>query len=414
LQNNSTQSESKFIFGFLFLFTLLSVSFFGPVFLEEQRYTVYVYAFLNILLLPNVFFFYLKKNSGYLFMGAMKLINLSVFISLFCSYYFWEQSLSDGLLAILYPVAGYNLYFYLVKKNVSVATIERIILIMGLASVVAFLISFMIFPRQIFINPYDNEDLTRGFQRIQLSGFGFIYLFFFMSLNKIFISKQGNIKWIIFAIAAYTCILMSLTRTYIAFTTIIALVYLFRNSKMYVKGLIIGTLIIAIFVIPNLSFVQKMVETTKGDVAESKDYIRIRAAQYFLDNFQPSVFTRILGNGFSYGDKSDYGKFMTKLNLSEFYYIEDLGLIGLYVYLGVLAVLAYIIIFYKGLTQKLSSEMNYLRMFIAYLLFIGLNSYATYNTSFLLCIVFVLYLYEANKNSRTNVPEVDKWNIETF
>ena len=347
-------------------------------------------------------------------MGAMKLINISIFISVFCAYYFWDQSLPDCLLAILYPVAGYNLYFYLVKKNVPVATIEKIILIMGLTSVAAFLVSFIIFPRQIFNNPYNNEEFTRGFQRIQLSGFGFIYLFFFMSLNKIFINKHGNIKWIIFAVAAYTCILLSLTRTYIAFTTIIALIYVLRNSKMYVKGLIIGGIVAAIFVIPNLSFVQKMVETTKSDVAESKDYIRIQAARYFLDNFQPSVITRILGNGFSYGDKSDYGKLMTKLNQSEFYYVEDLGLIGLYIYLGVLAILAYIIIFYKGLKEKLSSGMNYLKMFITYLLFIGLNSFATYNTSFLLCIVFVLYLYEVDKDSRTHLPETDEWNIDAL
>jgi hypothetical protein len=253
--------------------------------------------------------------------------------------------------------------------------------------------------------------LERGLQRIQLAGFGFIYLFFFMSLNKIFSTQGSRFKWIIFAAASYLCILLSLTRTYVAFSTVIALIYIFRNSKFYIKGLIAGGVIVAAFVIPNLEFVQNMVQMTKEDLGSSKDYIRVQAAQYFLNDFQPSVVTRILGNGIEYGE-NDYGIFIQRMGAVKGYFIGDLGLIGLYIYLGLLAIAAYVIIFYKGFIEKLSSGMNYLKMFIAFILLIGLNSFATYNTSFLLAIVFVVYLYEANRRDANEVPVTEEWDSQ--
>jgi len=91
--------------------------------------------------------------------------------------------------------------------------------------------------------------------------------------------------------------------------------------------------------------------------------------------------------------------------------VEDLGLIGLYIYMGLLGVIAYVIIFYKGFREKLSDEFRYLKMFVAFLLFIGLNSYATYNASFIACIVFVLYLYEVDRSNRAEEEESDEWDI---
>ena len=412
LQNNTGRKQSIIVTAFVFLFTLFSVLFFDPVFLNDQKLPTYIYAALNIFLLPYVVYYYFKRNSDYMFMGAMKLINIATLISVFCSYYFWNQPLRDAFIAVLFPLAGYNLYFYLIRKNVSAATIEGIIYIVGIAAVGAFFISFVLYPRQIFNNVFDSEtgEFERGVQRIQLTGFGFIYLFFFMSLNKIFSNRKRMMKWVLLCAISYVCIVLSLTRTYIVFSTVIGLIYLFRNSNFFIKALIAGGIITGAVIIPNLTYVQNMVQLTKEDIGKNKEYVRIQAAEYFLNDFQRSPMTRVLGNGIAYGE-NEYGRHMENVNKIQGFYVEDLGLIGLYIYMGLLGVIAYVIIFYKGFREKLSDEFRYLKMFVAFLLFIGLNSYATYNASFIACIVFVLYLYEVDRSNRAEEEESDEWDI---
>ncbi|MDI9873362.1 hypothetical protein [Flectobacillus rivi] len=213
-----------------------------------------------------------------------------------------------------------------------------------------------------------------------------------MSLNKIS-NKEGS-SWFIWMGLSLICIILSLTRTYIIFTLLLSGIYILRNSSIYIKIILVIVLYLGGQTISDSKIFQKLSETTSKDLESAEDYIRIKAATYFIGDFQPSPYTKILGNGFPYGTKSKFGRFTENLKKTDWFFIDDLGLLGLYIYLGPLAIIAYLVIFYKTFKVKLPSEFLYLKLFMVFIFLIGLNSYATYNSDFLIAIVFVFYLYE--------------------
>lgn len=392
MQTRNMVFKDRIMYIFLLFYSFCSINFLNPNIFDLVDISKYLYAILNIILIPSVFFYFTKQRYNLLLGQGVKLLLVSIFISIISTYLFWGQSFPDSLFASLFPVFGYNLYFFLLKNRISIQKIESIIKILGIVSVLAFLVSFLIYPSEIFQNSFLFQDLSRGFQRIQLRGFGFIYLFYFMTLNKI--SNKEGISWIVWWGLSLICIILSLTRTYIFFTVLLSGIYIIRNSSIYIKVLLVAILYLGIQSITDSKIFQKLNETTSKDLESAEDYIRIKAATYFIGDFQPSPYTKVLGNGFPYGTKSNYGRFTDNLKKTDWFFVDDLGLLGLYIYLGALGVLAYVLIFFKTLKATLPDEFLYLKLFMAFILLIGLNSYATYNSDFLVGIVFVFYLYE--------------------
>ena len=111
------------------------------------------------------------------------------------------------------------------------------------------------------------------------------------------------------------------------------------------------------------------------------------------NDFQKEPWTYALGNGFAFG-RSAYGSRLVNLNTTQSLYIEDLGFIGLYIYAGIIAVLAYVIIFYKSFFAKIPEGFVYVKLFIAFLFLNGLTSFTSFSDSFVPAIVFCLYIMD--------------------
>ncbi len=400
MKNTTLLSEGKISFYFLLLFCLSSISFLHPLFLGDvirnDRYIIYLHLLLMLFIVYSSLYTFFEKTNAFVFSLPLKIILLAIIFSIISAHFFWNQPLLTCILAVVNTVGGYLLYFYLIRVKPSALLIENIIIIMGTISIGAFYLSLSISPKEIFGNPFDINDFSRGFQRIQLAGFGYIYLLFFMSLNKLVNKCSNKLLWFFLISACYIAIILSLTRTYLAFTTIIAIVYLYINSKFRIKLLLLLLITALVIFLPKFEYVKLMINLTEDNLSESKDYVRIQGVKYFLTEFQQSDFTRIFGNGFAYGD-SDYSNFINQLKITDLLYIEDLGIIGLYVYMGILSIIAYILIFFKGIKEKMQKNKMYLKLFLIFVLLISFNSYAIYSVDFLLPLVFVFYLYEINK-----------------
>jgi hypothetical protein len=298
----------------------------------------------------------------------------------------------SSISATISQVMGYIVFFYLVKKKITAETIEKVIVIVGVLFVIVFSTSFLIYPDK-FVEFYDLGG-DRGFQRIFVAGDGFLFLLFFLSINKYVSYKKSS--WLLLSIVTYVCIIITLTRVYILGASMLAIIYFILSKRTYIKVLVVTIVAVMFLVIPNLTFVKNLQVETNEQTSNIQDYIRFRAADYFTSDFQPSIITSVLGNGFAYGEKTSYGREILKLR-SEGYFIEDLGLLGLYIHLGVLAIIAYIMIYYKGLRTKLQDDFVYLKLFIGFMIFLSVTTSITFNSSFIFPIVFTLYLYDQAK-----------------
>ena len=320
---------------------------------------------------------------------------------IFSAYIFRGQDLFDSFLAAEYPVWGYAFYFYFVQRKTKIKNIEKIIFWVGMLFIIAFLISFVVFPTRLF--QYNKSVEDRGFQRILLTGSGFLFLLTFLALNKLLVKR--TLKWTVILLLCYLCVILSLTRVYILSTGIISLFYIWKKQNVFLKTVILAAAYIVVTIVAQLPVTQRLLTKTQDDTEDIQDYIRFQSAQYYLTDFQPSIATLVLGNGFTYGDKTDYGRQMDQVQKQGFY-VEDLGFLGLYIYMGILAIIAYIIIFYRSYKIKLPQKYFYLKMYVMFIFLNGVTNSGTFSESAVLSIVFTLYLFDAVKNQEKLIKMV--------
>ncbi|MGZ4159224.1 MAG: hypothetical protein ACXVNF_00270 [Neobacillus sp.] len=303
--------------------------------------------------------------------------------------YFWQQSYLDSVYGTLLPVMGYLFYFYLMEKSVDVKIIERIIRVIGLALTVLYLFCFSIYPIKVL--EY-KESTDREFLRLFLFGDGFLFLFYFLAINRFLTSKSW--LWFILAMAACLCVILNQTRVYMVAVAAITVWYFIRSKGFVLRIASVAVIVTAFLILPQLDYIKGLQSKTQSDLGSSDEYIRIKAAKYYLNKFQPSPVTRVFGNGFPNGKDSYYSHEISLLQTDRGFYAQDIGLAGLYAYLGIFAVIAFVIIYYKGLKAKLADKYNYLKMFLLFLITTSFTTDSTFSGSYVFAIVFTLYLYE--------------------
>ena len=80
--------------------------------------------------------FFLKNKGGFVF--PVQLISISILISIFMAKYTWGQALQYSPTTIPYMV--WFIFFYLLNTNLSIKTIENIVLIYGVIYIILFFI----------------------------------------------------------------------------------------------------------------------------------------------------------------------------------------------------------------------------------------------------------------------------------
>src|SRR5690606_12516262 len=83
------------------------------------------------------------------------------------------------------------------------------------------------------------------------------------------------------------------------------------------------------------------------------------------------------------------------LGVTQEYFLSDVGIIAVYVMFGVLALIAYLLIWLKSFTIPLPEEFQYLKYYLWFMLFTSLTWYTTYHYHYLIITVYVLYIYQS-------------------
>jgi hypothetical protein len=380
-------------FAFLIIFSYGSVLFFMPTKIPQNLLFYSFYGLFGIALLITLIFYKSSYNNFFTFPVLLFLI--AVIISGLSATLYWGQDLYNSIKALMIFLC-YIIFFLISIFNLPYQKLERIIIILGISYVVVYFITFLLFPRPTFgdINRISNE---RGFQRITLPGMGFLFLLTFYSLNKFFSSRET--KWLILYFITFVCVLMSLTRTLIFASFVVSALYILRNSSFIKK--ILAILLIGFFTyfVSQLDFFQILLKQTQSQTKNFQDDVRMKAVYYYLSDFSPNTFTKIFGNGQAYG-KTEYGRFVDKIERGYGYFAVDIGYIGLYTKFGILAILAYLLILIGTLKIKVPDEYLYCKYYLYYVFAISVIIDSTFDSGYIIPISFCIYII-ATKGIRT-------------
>ncbi|HWD90603.1 MAG TPA: hypothetical protein VG367_20900 [Mucilaginibacter sp.] len=377
----------------VFLMVIFSFRFFEATFLSQSVVNYIVYLFMLFAIAISLRYFFVKPR---LFTLPLQMIVISIVFSIVMAYTAWGQSYGDSITVII-PYMVWIFFFYLLHTRVSVKTIENITLFYGGLYAILFFYqlthtSTILFGRSLY---GDEFTVDRGIERIIFPGGGIFVLASFIALNKLTTQKKGRILWAIFVIAGIVIPVLQVTRVFIASVLFIYLLHFLKSQNLYRKIIVFGFFAIAITLVYNsdLVVVKGLKDASKEDASAGAKYVRIEAADYFLEHFAPNTSTKIFGNGAPFYGHSNYGKTIEKINEKGFF-LEDVGIIAEYSMFGILSIIALVIIWYKSFTVKIPEQYSYAKYYMWFMLFNCLTTYYIYYPYYLISTVFALYIYQ--------------------
>lgn len=380
-----TQFEGILIF-FLVIFSLnlFFAKFVSASFLKNLCFAY----MLGVVLISLPYFFRIRKG----FVFPVQLISLSVILSILFAFVTWKQDFSYSVSTV--PYLLWFVFFYLLHTRFPIVLIEKIVFFYGWLYIFLFVFQFT-HSSQVYFGFLEEFKEDRGVTRILFPGAGVFFLAYFISLNRVM--EKAKMRWIfaLFILSGIVVTVLQVTKQSIALLLLITLFHLLRTTSLFKKIVIMTSFGAAIlFVLNSDNPISKgILESQKENVSDGSQNIRVQAGEYFLHDFSPNMISRIMGNGYP-NLNSGYGKFITILEDNYGFYLSDVGIIGMYVMFGILPIIAYVIIFYKGLTLYVPHEYHYLKYYLFYILATCLTSDSVYSISFMMTNVFVMYGFQ--------------------
>lgn len=354
---------------FLFIFLLvLSIHFWGLIFIPHKYNAENLFAWL----IMGVCFFLVIKKNGLSFRNAIILLFIGVLINVFSAYINQGQGPKATLLAfdIFYFIL---FYFFLHMMEYSVKYLEKIIIIFAVLYSVLYII-------QVIVSPYPILDIPlysdRGTIRLRIEGNGFLVLAYLLLLNRFFL--KNDYKWLILAFGFFIILLMGGFRT-LTFGALLLSMIMFLKLRPFNLGstLLVAfviTLFVALFQIKGISnILTGMVNSTQDVIASGENYIRFLSFKFFFKEFPINTSVYFLGSGMP-GGYSPYYNLVQSYGYNFGFYWSDIGLLGLYIMIGPVAIAGILWYTLKAIFIKLPKDKFYLNMYFTYLLIVSFTT----------------------------------------
>jgi hypothetical protein len=303
----------------------------------------------------------------------------------------------------LYFYFFYFLLHYLLPEP---RKLERMLIIFGIIYCVFYIVQRVIYPNiiteaQIF--------WERGTLRIFMPGEIIMILAYFISFEKIFIKFEW-LYLIHFLLSVVVALLLG-TRMILFSLILLSLLNIVLNkrikNKLAVVGLFVGVAIISFFAMHDT--IVDMVSDTKHHADQSGNYVRVRAAVYFVTKLPQNKVMFVLGNG-TPSERSPYGLMLAQVKTMFGFYLTDVGIIAIYVKFGLFFALTCFVIMFQCLFSKLPKEIVYIKYFMAYLLITMFTTTLPFEFSegvFMLCIILYMIDFYKIKENATILPEIN-------
>ncbi|HLO59727.1 MAG TPA: hypothetical protein VK179_13350 [Bacteroidales bacterium] len=383
--------------NFLISFVILcSTSFYNIIFLSSTGHKMVDLAGLALvivlLIIHGVYGDPSKiKRHFTVFIG---LIFLSLLTSVLTAAYTREQTFVQSLFAER-ALFYYLFYLLLHQMRPKTSDIEKIIIVFGILHGLLFLAQFFAYPKILF----DTFILIgRGTIRIYLAGSDYLAICFFMSALAFL--RTNRPRYLVFMLLSFSVfILLGGRQTMALMLFVILLAILFGRKVRSRVGIFIigGAGVVLLFFLFQPIF-QGMLEETTRNRSQGADYIRFRAARYFLTDFYSTKVAYITGNGVAFSN-TPYGNLIEKIKIANAYYLGDIGIIGSYVLFGVFFLAGVFGILFKGLTSKLSGNKLYIKyVFIGFTLSI-ITASGFEKADFICALCCLLYVIDIDQSA---------------
>lgn len=378
-------------FGFVALTALVSIKLWSFDKVSEGKLNLLEIAILFAMLGIVLYGYNKIRKNKLLFRYNVHLFLWIPFLSAYGALLYHHQSLGLSLL-VLRTNFYWLLYFVLHIFDIPRKKIINLMIFIGAVWIFLTIIQQFTYPHYYFYSRDDSDQSVyrAGVYRFMVVGhqYGDFVLFYFF--YNFLITR--NIKHLAFAFFGMLGLYFYGTRQFALSAVVCMGVSAFLVSGMHRIYMITFLCIAAavIFQYRDQLFGQ-YVELT-ADQLKYGDDIRMVSANFFLTEYWPGKFARLIGNGAAYAT-SRYGKEIVNINLYLHFYRSDVGIIGAYNQFGLLYVLNILWVNLKGLTGRyFNYESSYLRLFfLNALLLIVLSEYYS-NPTVIPFYCFVLYL----------------------
>lgn len=380
---------------FVFLLLGLSINFFSPKALNGGLFSPIRYAgvFLAIAVSIPYMLRATEANRG---LGIpIKWIFAAQLLSTTGAFFSWGQGFANSLQPLIF-FAQWPVFFYLIQRDYPVEKLGNIVLIFGLAYFLCYAYQYMHSDTVIFGAEEEFRE-ERGVTRINFPGGGVLFFSAFLALNR---ATDGERRYRLvyagYALAALVVTVMQVTRQNIAVVLLIYTWHLLRRAKPVWKiGLMVAA-VAAVVIVLNTDnpIVKGLEEQQSSTMAQGENYIRVLSGTYFLTEFSPDLFARVVGNGPPYltaTSSSRLGEKAAQLKEMEGYYLSDVGIIGAYAMFGVLAIVGYAVLFVKGLRTPVPDEFVYLKYYIWFVILTSFTSDSIFSPNYLMTTIFACY-----------------------
>ncbi len=336
---------------------LCSLELYTLVFLPDMVIEVVEMAGIAIILFFLVLYFiYGEEQQGKRrFALPVLLILIAMIFSMIGAYAFQEQSFSSTAIGqrVLYY---YLIYFLLHYLKIPLDYIRKLIVVFAIVYMVLYVAQYLVFPTALIKS---KMFIDRGTLRIFMPGAGFLVIAYFIWLYSFF--KTYKFKYIALLVASLIVFVLLGTRQVLAAMLLLSIVFMLQSKV--IKSRFLFFIMIAVAIIPVYfifqDIINSMLDITVSQSQSAASNVRVKAARYFLFDFNKNDWAYIIGNGAP--GSSGYGLRMAGIAERYGYYRSDLGLLGEYTKFGVLFVIGVIIIFYRSLSSRLPENLMFIK-----------------------------------------------------
>jgi hypothetical protein len=347
-----------------------------------------------IMIIISFYYLFFKKNIKIRGLDIIIILFvLSMILSAFMAYTYWEQPFLSSLIGYRdYYI--YFLYFTLIFLATPSENVEKTIKILFFLSLAVFIIDFITFPNPLFA--WREEERRNGIT-ILFFGQGFTFLGGFYYFNQ-FVLKRRFYYFLYFGMSFFGLFFLTQSRMNLI-GLLLGSIFIFLQSDFKKKYLVaLFSIFIFVLVYYNSDVFQGIKEENKTEGEYYADNVRLASQNFYLSELQGGVPTMIFGNGIP-GKQT---KLSTAYQHAESYglYTSDVGLTGIFSYFGVFGVIIFLILFIIVFKMNTSKNNSYLKAYFIVLLTTAFTGYSLFDPGYMSSTILALYLVRWQTSSK--------------
>jgi hypothetical protein len=326
----------------LFIFLLIATKLFGFKFLETIDWLSLNFFFTLVVFLFSSFL--IKNENKKSSKNFIFTILVSLFLGTIVAYIDWGQNFQISLVAMRGMVLWLLIPVILKKQSyiqdliVALKWFSMLYILIVIFCVISPEISIML---QGYIKgTYDRQT------EYNLMGLNLVVFYFYFYLKES-VSRKSVFSTVSSTFVIYVILILIGNRTTIFSFVLLSTFYLFKNLKInrVLSFLLISTALTVVLYIASEQFLFWYDESLTQ--INDKDYNRVKALNYFWNDYSKSVWGYLFGNGFA-STHSEFGKLFFN-NMERGIFQSDLGLFGLWTQFGILMVITLLGLVKRGL-----------------------------------------------------------------